>query len=119
MPDTSWDTFHHTGALVVTRSVIDGLRVHNYGDAINVRRVLTDFRIRGVHTTFIHDDCVQNDFLYSGVIEGSLFDGRRWSCRPDRRRRRHVDGHAETVTLRRSLLRLEPMPTVYSGPCAG
>ena len=120
--DTSWDTFHHTGAFGFTNptSVIEGLRVHNYGDAVNIREGAVDFLIRGVHATFIHDDCIQNDFLYSGIIEDSLFDGCSvgLSARPSSSNTTS-DGHAETMTVRRSLLRLEPMPTVYSGPAPG
>jgi hypothetical protein len=121
-PDTSWDTYHHTGAFGFTnpRSVVAGLRVHNYGDAVNVREGAEDFRIREVHATEIHDDCIQNDFLHSGVVEDSLFDGCfvGISARPTSSNTTS-DGRTETMTIRHVLLRLEPMPTVYSGPAPG
>ena len=121
-PDTTWDAFHHTGAFGFTNpgSVIAGLRVHNYGDAINIRRGAEDFEIRDVHATEVHDDCIQNDFLYSGIVEDSLFDGCSVgvSARPSASNTTS-DGRTETMTIRHSLLRLEPMPTVYSGPAPG
>ena len=121
-PGTTWDTYHHTGAFGFTNpaSVVSGLRVHGYGDAVNVREGAEDFRIRGVHATEIHDDCLQDDFLYSGVVEDSLFDGCfvGISARPTSSNT-SSDGRTETLTIRRSLLRLAPMPTVYSGPAPG
>jgi hypothetical protein len=122
-PDTmSWDAFHSTGAVGFANpnSQIEAVRIHNYGDGINVREGASDFVIRGVHETYMHDDCVQNDFLYSGVIEDSLFDGCYvgLSARPTSSNTTS-DGRDNTVTLRNSLLRLQPMPTVYDGPTPG
>lgn len=119
---TTWDTFHHTGAFSFANpgSIVEAVRIHNYGDGINVREGAADWRIRGVHETLIHDDCVQDDYLYSGVIEDSLFDG----CYVGISTRASSsnttsDGHANTLTLASSLLRLQPMPTVYKGPAPG
>ena len=53
---------------------INGLRVHNIGDGIRVRAGADNFRITGVHLSFIHDDCIENDQLYTGVVEDSLLD---------------------------------------------
>ncbi len=119
---TTWDTFHHTGAFSFANpnSIVEDVRIHNYGDGINVRSGAANFRIRGAHETMIHDDCVQDDYLYSGVIEDSLFDG----CYVGISTRASSsnttsDGHTNTVTVRNSLLRLQPMPTVYKGPAPG
>ncbi|MEP6623786.1 MAG: hypothetical protein ABJC79_05045, partial [Acidimicrobiia bacterium] len=74
---TTWDVFHHTGgfSFQTPDSVIEDVRVHNYGDAINVRDGASNWAVRGAHTSFIHDDCLQDDYLNSGVISDSLFDG--------------------------------------------
>ena len=120
--DTTWETFHHTGgfSFATPNSVIENVRVHNYGDAINVREGASNWAVRGAHTSFIHDDCLQDDYLTSGVISDSLFDGCYVgiSTRPSSGNT-SSDGRSETVTLANNLLRLQPMPTVYKGPAPG
>ena len=120
--DTPWAVFHHTGAFNIANpnSVVEGVRVHDYGDAINLRDGAANWSVRGAHTTFIHDDCLQDDYLNSGVITDSLFDGCYVgiSTRPSASNTTS-DGHANALVLDNSLLRLEPMPTVYKGPAPG
>jgi hypothetical protein len=118
---TPWETFHHTGGLNFTNAdfTIDGLRVHNIGDGIRVRAGADNFRITGVHLSFIHDDCVENDQLYTGVLEDSLLDGCyvAFSARPSKSD--SVDGRGNTETFRDNVVRLQPMPTVYKGKAPG
>jgi hypothetical protein len=119
---TPWETFHHTGGFSFANpdSVIENVRVSNYGDAINARDGASNWTVRGAHTSMIHDDCLQDDYLNTGVIEDSLFDGcyvgisTRASSNNS-----SSDGHNNTLTMRNSLLRLQPMPTVYKGPAPG
>jgi PKD repeat protein len=119
---TSWDTFHHTGAFSIANpsSIIDDFRAFNYGDGFNLRSGATDWRIQGAHVTFMHDDCVQNDYLYAGVISDSLFDGCYvgLSANPGSSDTTS-NGSNRTVTIQGTLLRLEPMPTVYKGTAPG
>ena len=95
---TRWDQFHHTGGVNFQndRFTLLGLRVHNYGDGIRVRDGARDFTISGVHLSFIHDDCIENDQLYSGTVKDSLLDGCyvAFSARPSSGD--PVDGHANT-----------------------
>jgi hypothetical protein len=118
---TPWSTFHHTGALDVTNPdfTIAGLRVHNIGDGIRIRAGATGFRVTGVHLSFLHDDCVENDQLYSGVVEDSLFDGCyvAFSARPTKGE--SVDGHRNVETFRGNVVRLQPTPTVFKGRAPG
>ncbi len=120
--DTVWDVFHHTGGFNFANpnSVIENVRVHNYGDAINVRDGASNWTVRGAHTSFIHDDCLQDDYLNSGVISDSLFDGCYVgiSTRPSSNNTTS-DGRNNTLTMNGDLLRLQPMPTVYKGPAPG
>ena len=119
---TSWDTFHHTTAFGFANpnSVIDNLRAQNYGDGINVRSGANDWRVQAAHTTFLHDDCLQDDYLYGGVIADSLFDGCYVgiSALPSSSNTAS-DGRSNIVTLQGTLLRLQPMPTVYKGTAPG
>jgi hypothetical protein len=118
---TPWATFHHTTGLAFTNRnfTVEGARVHNIGDGIEVRTGATNFTISGAHLSFIHDDCVQNDELYTGVIEDSLLDGCYvgFSARPTKGD--SVEGRADTVTIRDDVVRLQPMPTVYKGRAPG
>ena len=120
--NTPWDTFHHTGgfSFATPNSVVEDVRVHNYGDAINVRDGASNWTVRGAHTSLIRDDCLQDDYLNSGVIADSLFDGCYVgiSTRPSSNNSTS-DGHANTLTMNNNLLRLQPMPTVYKGPAPG
>jgi hypothetical protein len=118
---TPWSTFHHTTGLAFTNGdfTISGVRVHNIGDGIGVRTGADGFTITGAHLSFIHDDCIQNDELYTGVVEDSLLDGCyvAFSARPTKGD--SVDGHDNTETFRGNVVRLEPMPTVYKGRAPG
>ncbi|MGZ4676516.1 MAG: hypothetical protein ACXVJ7_04775 [Acidimicrobiia bacterium] len=118
---TPWSSFHHTGAMNLTKPDFDivGLRVHNIGDGIRIRAGASDFRVSGVHMSFLHDDCVENDQLYSGVIEDSLFDGCYvpFSARPSSGD--SVEGRRNTETIRDNVVRLQPTPTVYKGRAPG
>jgi hypothetical protein len=118
---TPWSTFHHTGALNVSipQFTVTGLRVHNIGDGIRIVAGAKDFRIAGVHLSFLHDDCVENDQLYSGVVEDSLLDGCyvAFSARPSKGE--SPDGRRNTETFRDNVVRLQPTPTVYKGRAPG
>jgi hypothetical protein len=72
------------------------------------------FHIIGVHMSHIRDDCVQNDFMYSGLIEDSLFNGcyTAFSAQTPSPSRDFDGGH-NVWTIRDSLIRLEPMEKVY------
>ena len=118
---TPWDVYHRTAAFGVdapTFSVI-GVRIHNYGDGIQVRAGGTNFRVIGVHVSFNHDDCVQNDNLYSGTVTDSFFDGCYvgFSARPSANQ--VAEGRHHTWVISNSLVRLQPMPTVYKGDAPG
>ena len=118
---TRWDQFHHTGGLNFQndRMTIVDLRVHNYGDGIRVRAGANDFTIDGAHLSFIHDDCIENDQLYSGVVQNSFLDGCyvAFSARPSSGDQ--VDGRTNTYTIRDNVVRLQAMPTVYKGKAPG
>lgn len=119
---TSWSVYHDTAGMGVSGSnvVIDHPRIFNVGDGIRIRDNAAGWTVRNAYLSYIHDDCVENDRLVDGTIEGSFLDG----CYVGISTRRSsgdttTDGHLNTVTLRDSLVRLQAMPTVYSGTAAG
>lgn len=112
MHDTTGFTFHTTG-----NTTVENVQVHNYGDGISFSRGIPSysFHITGAHMTHIRDDCVQNDYMYSGLIEDSLFDGcyTAFSAQTPSPSRDY-DGSHNVWTIRNSLIRLEPMEKVYA-----
>lgn len=122
-PDTdSWERLHDTNALNVDNANVSirGVRIHNYGDGIDFDDDAANGHVSGVHLSKIRDDCVENDEYNNLVIEDSLFDG----CYTGLSARRGSgdstsDGRDNLVVLRNSLLRMEPMPTVYKGDAPG
>jgi hypothetical protein len=116
---STWEYMHSTTGLEVyaDNTTIEGTRIHNYGDGIDYNYgPFSNFIIKGVHLSYIRDDCVQNDYLYSGLIEDSLFDG----CYSAFSARTYTgqdppakDGSNNLWTIRNSLIRLEPMWGVY------
>ncbi len=121
-PDTPWDVFHSTGAFNITNpdSVVEGIRIHNYGDGIRIRAGAQHWHVRGAHLSYLHDDCLEDDKLHSGVVTDSFFDGCYvgFSTRPTASDTTS-DGHREIFVVDGSLIRLRPMPMVYKGSAPG
>lgn len=119
-PGVTWeDPYHHSGAMTIELAdfLIESVRIDNQGDGI--RTYGPDIRVVGAHLTDIHDDCIENDDLYSVTIEDSLLDGcySGLSARPFRSTA--PDGSGNLWTVSDSLIRLEPQPTVFKGPSPG
>jgi len=111
---TSWDRMHSTTAMEISNQdfTVERTRIHNYGDGVSIKPGVEFFTIRGVHFSYIRDDCVENDWLYPGLIEDALFDGcySAFSARPEAE---GVDGRSNVWTIRDSIIRLQPMEAVY------
>jgi len=129
-PDnSSWSTIWHKrwGLVVNTPNTsIVGINLSNTGDGIMFEQSQAkNWSIVGVRAdggdtadgAYIHDDCIENDFMHAGQILDSKFDG----C--------HVflsttmgnnpgtvqpDGSADTIEIADSLVRLQPMKNSYN-----
>ncbi len=114
---TSWETMHSVAAIRVTSSssTVEDSRVVDYGDAIRFAKGAQGFRVRRAYLTYIRDDCIENDWAYSGVVEDSFLDGcyNAFSARGYDSQDRSRDGSADLVTIQNSLVRLQPMEAVY------
>ena len=116
---TDWDIMHNTSGFILRttgKTTVENIRVHNYGDGIAFSRgnPSYSFHVIGAHMTHIRDDCVENDYMYSGLIEDSLFDGcyTAFSARVQSSSGDN-DGSQNVWTISNSLIRLEPMEKVY------
>jgi Big-like domain-containing protein len=120
-PSTDWNTMHDTYAFEV-RGIpnfsLEGIKAFDYGDGITLDNNSTNWSIRGVHFKYIRDDCVQNDYVNSGTIEDSFFDGcyAGFSARPFTIT---PDGSNNLVVVRNSLFRLQDMDQGFSRPGHG
>ena len=113
----SWEEMHDmNNAGVAFDNVsfaVDGLRVDNVTDGI--RPEDGPFIVRQAWLSYVRDDCVENDHLQGGSIEDSLFDGCYVAISERPSPGMAVDGRNDLLTIRRSLLRLEPMPGPRDG----
>lgn len=120
-PATDWATMHGTYALQVEGIpffTLEGMHEFDYGDGITLSDSSRSWLIKGVYFKYMRDDCVQNDWLNSGTIDSSLFDGcsTGFSSRPYATT---VDGSANLVVVKNSLFRLQDMDQGYVVPGHG
>ena len=121
-PTTPWSFYHGSASFGFggPKFTVSGIEAFNYGDGIDVRAESSGFQISSVHLSYMHDDCIQDRFLYSGVVSDSFLDGCyvAFAARPVKGDTR-FDGRANTYTIRDSLVRLQAMPTVFKGGAPG
>src|SRR2546423_927465 len=96
--------------------VVEGLTIFTGGDGITFDAAGdANWTVRGIHMTYIRDDCIENDFLNSGLVDDSFFDG----CYDFMSARAYganaPDGRANTVTVQNSLIRVQAMDKLYPG----
>ena len=120
-PSTDWITMHGTYAIQVEGIpyfTLEGMHGFDYGDGITLSDSSRNWSIQGVYFKYMRDDCVQNDWLNSGMIDSSLFDGcsTGFSSRPYATT---VDGSANVVVVKNSLFRLQDMDQGYEVPGHG
>lgn len=120
--EITWeDPYHHAGGMTidVPDFVVEDLTIDGHGDGIRTVADGSNSTIRGVRLSDIHDDCIENDYLHTIVVEDSLLDGcySGFSARP------HDsvtgDGSTNNFLVHNVLIRLEPQPTVFRGPSPG
>ncbi len=95
---------------------LENTRIDDVTDGI--RPIAGPFTIRGAWLSYVRDDCIENDHVQSGLVADSLFDGCYVgiSERPSQAIiDSGYDGRSGLLTIRNSLVRLEPMP----GPRGG
>src|SRR5689334_2097076 len=122
--DTAWSIWHRVTALTVEidNFTVVGTQFVNNGDAISFVGA-ENWRVVGVRAdgagrydgAYIHDDCVENDSMESGVIEDSKFDG----CNTFLSSQSSIDGSGNTVVVSGSLVRLQAYRNSYNVPKYG
>ncbi|MEP6623617.1 MAG: hypothetical protein ABJC79_04185, partial [Acidimicrobiia bacterium] len=71
----SWDLWHHRSGLRWSepKMTVQDVVIANEGDSLKPKDAnggqATDWTVRHVHVIASHDDCLENDYVHSGVIE--------------------------------------------------
>jgi len=122
-PAASWNAIHETYGMVVgvtNRADAPAFTVENftafaYGKGVSLDAGGDrDWTIRNVHVVYGRDDCIENDWYNSGLIDSSFFDGCYDVMSSLQDPGLDVpDGRANIVTIRNSLLRLQVMDGIY------
>ena len=83
-PAASWNTIHETYGMVAgvtNRADAPGFTVENFTSFAYGKGVSMDaggdtgWTIRNLHVVYGRDDCIENDWYNSGLIDSSFFDG--------------------------------------------
>lgn len=121
----SWSVMHdHTAFRIGNGNnlLIEGLRIHNYGDSIAFKTNVQNFRIKGVYISHSRDDCIEMDFGNFGLIEDSLLEGcySGFSTRPSvAGRGTFPSARDKVLEIRNTLVWMEPMLNVFNSPGPG
>lgn len=120
-PSTAWSPMHDTYAFKVMgipNFTLEGVRQFDYGDGITIKGNSSNWTIRGVYFKYMRDDCIENDWVNSGTVEDSFFDGcfQGFSSRPYTGTQ---DGSTNGVVVKNSLFRLQHMDKGYTDPGHG
>jgi hypothetical protein len=118
---TTWNVYHDTAGIGIggPRVVVDHPRLFNVGDGVRIRDNADGFVVKDAYLSYIRDDCIENDRLYNGTVTNSFLDGCYVAFSTRRADTSTADGRTNTETISNSLVRLQAMPTVYSGAAAG
>ncbi len=114
-PSTPWVTMHDSYGMDVHAAnfQLENVRIFDTGDGVTMdEQGDVNWHWRDVYFKYMRDDCVENDFLNSGTIEDSFFDG----CYSGFSARAYTgvrDGGHNLVVVRNSLFRMQSMDRGY------
>jgi hypothetical protein len=115
--DSDWEyTYCNSTAVGLWDSpnaTVEGIRARRVWDAVRFTRQSQFFKLDEVWLSEVRDDCVENDYLRSGLIMDVLLDGCFAGISAKLSGERTGNGSAETVTLAGLLMRLQPY--LYKG----
>ena len=121
--NTPWETWHRvTGLSVLTPDFeVIGTRIYNQGDGIEFDPTATNWKITGVNidgpngrSGYIHDDCIQNDSMNSGVIDDAKFDGCTVFLSSMDNSAPFTNGGGNRVEIKNTLVYLRPYHNSYN-----
>jgi len=118
-PSTSWPTMIKTFAILVdtgTNVTVEDFSMFDYGNGVSLQLNAPNFTVRSGYYIYDRDGCVENDFKQNGTIDDvymecydPIADEGGFG----------VDGSNHLVTLKNSLVHLQPMDGVFKGTIPG
>jgi hypothetical protein len=117
---TTWADMHGRTAFEDyggANTVLEGLRLKNYGDGLAIRITADDWMLRRSHFVHMRDDCIENDYERGGLVDDVFFEGcySGFSARPSDAKLGAYSGANHVWTIQSSLVWLEPMAQPYKG----
>ena len=128
---TPWSVWHDTYALIHENRdpTVVGVRLFNTGDGIAFTHRAHNWKVIGVRAdgrglfagAYIHDDCIENDGMFEGLVVDSKFDGCNVFLSSNTGKEYEVppDGTGRTVRIERTLVRLQPFEQSFDVPKYG
>ncbi len=119
-PATSWSAALNYYAVVPDgpNITVEGIRTFDRGDGVAFGSNAPNWTLRGAYIHYARDGCVENHSVFAGTVDDALLDGCfiGFASRPYRAVQ---DGSGNVMTIQNTLVRLQPMDGVYTGPVPG
>jgi Big-like domain-containing protein len=119
-PSTSWPTMIKTFAILVdtgTNATVEDFTMFDYGNGVSLQQNAPNYTVRSGYYIYDRDGCVENDYALSGTIDDVYMEC--YSPIADAGGFAGVDGRNNLVTLKNSLVHLQPMDGVFKGSIPG
>jgi hypothetical protein len=107
--------------VLTTNFQVVGTRIYNQGDGIEFDPTATNWRVVGVRmdgpngsSGYIHDDCIQNDGMNSGVVDDGKFDGCTVFMSSIDNTSPYTNGGSNRVEVKNSLVWVRPFHNSYN-----
>lgn len=122
--EPDWELYHHSQGVYLIDSVgpiVENVAIFESGDGVRFKEGTQDWTFRDSYVQHNGDDTIENDQLYSGVVDDILVD---WafvflSCRLDTADRGAGYPPGGTVVVRDSLVALRPQVGAYKATNEG
>ena len=118
-PSTSWPTMIKTFAILVdtgTNVTVEDYSMFDYGNGVSLQQFAPNYTVRSAYYIYDRDGCVENDYRQNGTIDDvymecydPIADAGGFN----------VSGSSHLVTMKNSLVHLQPMDGVFKGSIPG
>src|SRR2546426_752230 len=119
-PATAWSSAlsHYSVVPDGPNVTVEDVRTFDRGDGVAFGKNVPNWTLRGAYIHYARDGCVENHFVFAGTVDDALLDGCfiGFASRPYTSAQ---DGSNNVVTIKNTLVRLQPMDGVYTGSVPG
>lgn len=115
-PSTPWTTMIKEFTILVDTGAnvtVEDFWIFNEGNAVSVQQHVSNYTVRSAYYPYGRDGCVENDYKLGGTIDDVYMEC--YSPIADEGGF-GVDGSNNLVTLKNSLVHLQPMDAAFKGP---